>query len=150
MTNIFDVAKCILTKRGKMSTIKLQFLCYYSQMWHLKFEGKPLFDEDFEAWEIGPVCRILYDLCKGKFPICADDIPSDRLSGEKLCFAALCDVDVVLDYYGDHDMQWLSELVRTEKPWVEAREKDFLERKHGFIISKDSIKSSVRSDSGNA
>lgn len=49
MAAIFDVAKYILTKSKRMSTWKLQKLCYYSQAWHLAWTERPLFDEDFEA-----------------------------------------------------------------------------------------------------
>lgn len=31
MANVFDVAKYILEKKGIMSTMKLQKLCYYAQ-----------------------------------------------------------------------------------------------------------------------
>ena len=36
MATVFDVTKYILHKCGKMSTWKLQKLCYYSQAWHLR------------------------------------------------------------------------------------------------------------------
>ena len=55
MTNIYKVAKYILTKKGKMTTIKLQKLCYYSQAWSLVWDGVPLFKEEFRAWPNGPV-----------------------------------------------------------------------------------------------
>ena len=55
MANVFDTAKYILEKSGKMSTMKLQKLCYYSQAWALVWDDAPLFDEDFQAWANGPV-----------------------------------------------------------------------------------------------
>ena len=57
MANVFDVAKYILQRTGKISTWKLQKLCYYSQAWTLAWTGKPLFEEEFEAWRNGPVCE---------------------------------------------------------------------------------------------
>ena len=35
VANVFDVAKYILEKEGKLSTMKLQKLCYYCQAWSL-------------------------------------------------------------------------------------------------------------------
>ena len=57
MASVFDVAKYILNNKGRMSTWKLQKLCYYSQAWSLAWTETPLFEEDFEAWKNGPVCR---------------------------------------------------------------------------------------------
>lgn len=57
MANVFDVAKYILEKLGTLSTMKLQKLCYYCQAWSLVWDDTPLFDEKFEAWANGPVCR---------------------------------------------------------------------------------------------
>lgn len=56
MACVFDVAKYILCQCGKMSTWKLQKLCYYAQAWHLAWTGNPIFAEDFQAWSNGPVC----------------------------------------------------------------------------------------------
>ena len=60
MANVFDVAKYILEKLGTLSTMKLQKLCYYCQAWSLVWDDTPLFDEKFEAWANGPVCRELF------------------------------------------------------------------------------------------
>ena len=52
MANVFDIAKYIIEKKGtngRMSTMKLQKLCYYAEAWSLVWEA-PLFEEDFEAW----------------------------------------------------------------------------------------------------
>ena len=48
-TTIFDVAKYILHKMNRMSTMKLQKLCYYAQAWALVWDDTPLFDEEFYA-----------------------------------------------------------------------------------------------------
>ena len=69
MSNIFSVANYILQKQGKISTMKLQKLCYYCQAWALVWIEKPLFNENFEAWANGPVCKKLYNLTKGQFEV---------------------------------------------------------------------------------
>jgi uncharacterized phage-associated protein len=40
--------------------MKLQKLLFYSHAWHLALLGRPLFEEDFEAWPWGPVVRDIY------------------------------------------------------------------------------------------
>lgn len=67
MGTVFDAAKYILEKRGAMSTMKLQKLCYYSQVWSLVWDDAPLFDEDFEAWANGPVARLCSIIARGNF-----------------------------------------------------------------------------------
>lgn len=57
-----------------MSTWKLQKLCYYSQAWSLAWTESPLFDEEFEAWKNGPVCRELFYAHQGKFVVSEKDL----------------------------------------------------------------------------
>ncbi len=122
MASIIDVAKYILEKRGTMSTMKLQKLCYYSQAWTLAWDEVPLFSEDFQAWANGPVCRELFDLHKGKFLISADDLP--QLTGShNLSADELETIDKVLEFYGNKEGHWLSELTHKERPWKETRQK---------------------------
>lgn len=75
MADVFDVAAYILNKQGRMTTMKLQKLCYYAQAWHLVWAEKPLFDEPIQAWANGPVCPELYQAHKGKFDIDARELP---------------------------------------------------------------------------
>ena len=44
MANVFDTAKYILEQSGPMSAMKLQKLCYYSQVWSLVWDDAPLFE----------------------------------------------------------------------------------------------------------
>jgi len=41
--------------KGEKKKTKAQKLLYYSQGVHLKLFGEPLFDDEIEAWEFGPV-----------------------------------------------------------------------------------------------
>lgn len=118
MANVFDVAKYILTKQGRLSTMKLQKLCYYAQAWSLVWDDEPLFDEEFEAWANGPVCRDLFMHTQGKFSVSADDEPGNI---DNLTENQKDTIDKVLEYYGKHDAQWLSQLTHMEDPWNKAR-----------------------------
>lgn len=119
MANILDVAKYILEKQGTMSTMKLQKLCYYAQAWALVWDDKPLFNEDFEAWANGPVCRKLFLKTKGQYSVSAED----ETGGEgNLTDNEKDTINHVLQHYGGHNAQWLSQLTHMEDPWNEARD----------------------------
>ena len=102
-----------------MTAMKLQKLAYYCQSWSLAWDGVPLFDEEFQAWANGPVCPELFVRHKGKFMIDAatlGDVPEYIFSENEVDT-----LDKVLDYYGDKEPQWLSELTHKERPWKETR-----------------------------
>lgn len=118
MANVFDTAKYILDKCGTMSTMKLQKLCYYAQAWSLVWDDAPLFDEDFQAWANGPVCSKLFFKTQGKYSVKAED----ETGGEgNLSAEQKYTIDKVVEYYGEHDAQWLSQLTHMEDPWIQAR-----------------------------
>lgn len=119
MATVFDVAKYILEKMGPLSTMKLQKLCYYCQAWSLVWDDKPLFDEEFHAWANGPVCKELFFHTQGKFSVSASDQPGDI---NAISENQKESIDIVLDYYGPHNAQWLSQLTHMEAPWNQARE----------------------------
>lgn len=120
MANVFDVAKYILSKTGRISTMKLQKLCYYSQAWSLAWTEKPLFDEEIQAWVNGPVCPELFKQHKGMFLIEESDISCGN--AEKLSSDQKDTIDRVLSYYGDWEPYQLREQTHHEDPWINARE----------------------------
>ncbi len=88
------VANWFLTKAWSESGVppcdqmKLYKLVYYAQAWHLANYGKPLFEEDIEAWPHGPVVRDLYIEFKefGRRPI---DRLGTRLERQDGAFAVV-------------------------------------------------------------
>lgn len=119
MVTVFDVAASILEKKGAMSAMKLQKLCYYSQAWALVWDDQPLFQQKIRAWANGPVVPELYAVHRGKFHLLPGEVGGDS---KKLAQAERETVDAVLDFYGDKTAFWLSELAHAEAPWREARE----------------------------
>ena len=119
MANVFDAARYILTKRGPMSTMKLQKLCYYSQAWSLVWDDAPLFSQDFQAWANGPVCPELFRKTKGQFIANAAD---ETCGDNDLTENQKDTINKVLEHYGSKDAQWLSQLTHMEDPWKLARE----------------------------
>lgn len=136
MPNVFDTATYILEQKGSMSTMKLQKLCYYSQAWSLVWDDAPLFNEDFEAWANGPVCPELFFKTQGKYSVCA----ADETGGEgDLTEEQKNTIDSILDYYGKHNAQWLSQLTHLEAPWKNARAGIPNNAGSNRIISKESM-----------
>ncbi len=103
-TSVFDVARYILHVKGQMSTMKLQKLCYYAQAWSLVWDDRPLFNEEFRAWENGPVCRELFNETRGMFLVTEMDEPKGCI--ENLSDSQKETIDIVLRDYGDKDAQW--------------------------------------------
>ena len=118
MANVFDVAKYILEKEGRMSTMKLQKLCYYCQAWSLVWDDEALFDEEFQAWANGPVCRELFYKTQGRYSVSAADETGDSAN---LTANQIDTINAVLSHYASHDAQWLSQLTHMEDPWNKAR-----------------------------
>ncbi len=117
MANVLDAAAYILEKQGKMITLKLQKLVYYSQAWSLVWDERPLFDEKIEAWSNGPVVRDLFEYHRGQYYV------SEIEAGDsgKLDADQKATVDMVLNHYGDKPAYWLVRLSHSEPPWIEAR-----------------------------
>ena len=93
-------------------------LVYYAQAWHLVWNDEPLFEEEIEAWVGGPVVVTLYKMHRGVFKLnpgyfCGDPSRIDSKSRG--------DIDKVIEFYGDRDAQWLSDLTHMEDPWKIAR-----------------------------
>jgi len=120
VASVFDVAAAILTRRGPMSHMKLQKLLYYAQAWSLVWEESPLFPDEIEAWINGPVVRAVYEVLRTKFRVGVADL-GGRGDASVLTAVESATLDRVLDYYGDKDPQWLSDLSHMESPWQTAR-----------------------------
>lgn len=135
MASVHDVAAYVLEKRGSMSTMKLQKLCYYSQGYSLAWDEKPLFDEDFEAWANGPVCYELFTSHRGRFTVA--DWPSG--SSAVLTSEEKDTIDGVLLAYGGLSGQQLSDKTHNEAPWMGARADLPLGAKSNALIEKESM-----------
>lgn len=138
MATVYDVAEYVLNKFRSLTTMKLQKLVYYCQCWSLAWDEEPLFNEEFEAWANGPVCRELYNAHKGDFVVyegkfssyCTSYIFSDKQKET---------MESVINYYGNKDPQWLSELTHKEEPWREARQGVAQGEPSRNIIKKESM-----------
>jgi len=119
-----------------MTAMKLEKLVYYSQVWSLVWTEKQLFRERIEAWANGPVVPSLYRLHRGHFKIGPGFFNGSpaRLNDEQRDV-----INRVLNFYGDKDPQWLSNLTHLEKPWKSARSGIAPGERSGSEITKESI-----------
>lgn len=133
--SVFDVAAYLLKKIGPMSTMKLQKLVYYCQVWSLIWDEKKIFEDEIEAWANGPVVRRLFDYHRGYFQVSSVTLGNpdalDKTQRET--------VDAVIDYYGGKPAQWLVDLTHMETPWIKARKGLSVTERGNRIIKLDDI-----------
>lgn len=113
-----------------ISNLKLQKLLYYAQGCNLALTDTPLFNEDFEAWEHGPVIPEIYHEYKqfGRNGIVFDEIIDMDLFTQETSNI----LESVYNTFGQYSAWKLREMTHQETPWIETNKND--------IISKDSIK----------
>lgn len=158
-TTALAVANFLLTcakEEGKTIThLKLQKLIYFCFAWYAGNYEKPLFDEDIEAWQFGPVIRQVYlefvdcgsgpitqfatdlDVANGKARLITPEVQGDDLKK---------DLKQVWDRYKDKSAAWLVDASHTAKePWgivVEAAGKAD-KRQIPFKLIRDIYKARV-------
>ena len=117
MTDIFKVADWFLHKKS-FTHKQLQKICYYAQAWHLALLGRPLFEDEIQAWIHGPVSPVLYHLYSsyGWQKI-------DRLKGTSPTFEkdTLEVLNAVYRTYSKFSGEQLESLTHSESPWQESR-----------------------------
>lgn len=118
MTTACDVAQYILEKYSEVSAIKLQKLVYYCQAWTLAWDGRPLFEDEIQAWANGPVTPNLYDKHRHQLVVRAEQKVGDSA---QLSPSDVENIEIVMSTYGDKPPFWLVELTHLEQPWKDAR-----------------------------
>jgi len=114
-----------------ITNLKIQKLLYYAQGAHLAIHGKPLFDQQIEAWAHGPVVPDVYQELKA--------FGSSSIQVEGMCeaFDRLDEreqsvVNEVYDVYGQYSAWKLRDMIHQEPPWVDTE--------NGKVIGLDSMK----------
>jgi uncharacterized phage-associated protein len=135
-------------KGETVSPKKLQKLLYYVESWHLVYMGKPLIEEDFEAWVHGPVLPSIYKYLKGfgfnNILIVNDELNTveEEMEGikSKLNPDQIELINNVLDGYASLSAFQLELLSHSEKPWLDARGDLQPHQLCSNIISKEEMK----------
>ena len=99
--------------------MQIQKLIYFSHGWMLGIHGRPLLDEEFEAWRFGPVMPIVY---YNLTYYGGDPVGAEILAHAKDLDDAEKDiVDQVFGVYGDFDGIELSRMTHVRGgPWSET------------------------------
>ena len=118
MADIVAVARRVLHLKKITSTMKMQKLVFYAQAHALATRGKPLFDDDFQAWVNGPVAPTLFREHRGKFMIREDELPTVE---KQLTTEEQTVVDSVVSELGSLTGNQLSKRTHGEDPWKMAR-----------------------------
>lgn len=139
MLTCFDIADYFINLANEtgsfISNLKLQKLVYYAQAWYLAIYGKPLFEEDFQAWVHGPVIPELYQKYK-KFswrPIDEDVNPNLPTPIQEF-------LSDVADEYFACDAYELERMTHIEDSWNQARGNIPMDEASEAIISKEWMK----------
>lgn len=108
---------------NSIDNLKLNKILYYAQGWSLVKNGTPLFEDDIQAWDYGPVIQEVYHTykCCGKGPIEEADTPFDesRLSSEELELL----LSVYMNY-GKYTGWALKDMTHAKgSPWSQVYEK---------------------------
>lgn len=136
MATIFDVANYFRWRvdydaGDNITALKLQKLCYYAQAWHLVFTGGPLFEEEFEAWDHGPLNYALWKLYQkpqGWTPIDPDDDLWEFEPAEIFTSDELDTLNEVWETYGAYTAKHLEHLTHQEDPWRSAKKNDVIKK----------------------
>lgn len=97
--------------------LKLQKLVYYAQAWYLANHGKPLIEEDCEAWAHGPVFQSVYDKFKNNSWDALPATPKPpTIDGAISSF-----LEQVYKVYGPVSAKVLENQTHKEAPWVNTR-----------------------------
>lgn len=123
MLTVLDVARYFLAVADEdageyVSHLKLQKLCYYAQGFNLAITNAPLFAEEIEAWQHGPVVPHLWreyaDYGSGVIPKPENVAMS---SYDATCAGLL---DEIREVYGQFSAWKLRDMTQDEPPWADA------------------------------
>ena len=121
--NIMEAARYFVflsyhMKKMSLTPLKLQKLLYLAQGWSYVWDNKSLFEDEFEAWQYGPVNVAVYNYFKvygrGEIPEEEGDgcIWCDDISRET--------IEVVWNNYARCSAFDLVELTHSQDPWINA------------------------------
>jgi len=122
--NALQIANLLLQKAKEvgdsgelMTNMKLQKMLYYEQGFHLACFGTPLFEEDIEAWQYGPVVPVVYEHYKqyggeGLKPV---ETLNVVLDDEEMSI-----FNQVFEMFNKFSAIGLMNMTHNERPWISA------------------------------
>ena len=103
-----------------LSNLKLQKLLYYAQGVFLAIKDRPLFEEEFRAWQYGPVVENVYNDFKH-----FDSQPVEITEADNFDITVIAGEDQVLlssvyETFGQYSAWKLCKMTHAEDPWKDA------------------------------
>ena len=137
MANVFDVADFFIElanqdDEGEITNLKLNKLLYYAQGHSLARMGVPLFEDNIEAWDLGPVIPSIYrkyKICGNNHIIAEGTDVSDFFTEDELDLL----LDVAREYYKYSASYLVNKTHKPETPWSQTNRNDVIP--HSSIIS---------------
>lgn len=124
--SVFDVAQHFIARERdqRISTVKLQKLCFYAFGWYSYQTGSALFQERFFAMQKGPVISELLSAHAQQRTITLGDLAPQFQAFETApqTFDSYTQtiLEATWDYYGKFDAWTLVDMTHDEKVWVDA------------------------------
>ncbi len=127
MAKVLDVANFFIALSNdmaeaglgdRMTNLRLQKVLFFAQGWSLAKNGKPLFDEEIEAWKLGPVVPVCYSVYKrfGNNELDGNMPPRTAFTEDE--YKLLLDVWVALSDYSTSKLVNMTHAHNT--PWYKA------------------------------
>lgn len=135
------------TELPSFTKLKAQKMLYFAQATSLLFYNKALFNEDFEAWDMGPVIPTLY---KEVNEILGNKIDLNEIFNDNNAdFSELSQDEknilwFAFSKYGKYTALELSRLTHEQKPWINAYKLG-----KNSIIGKNEISSFLKEEYDN-
>lgn len=109
---------------GEMLTnLKLQKLLYYAQGVFLAIYDQPLFSNELEAWQHGPVVRDIYN----KFSKFGSNGINDNVDmPQSLSTESVAVLEDIFEVFGQYSAWKLRNMTHDEKPWQETKQNEVI------------------------
>ncbi|PIR83008.1 hypothetical protein COU19_02475 [Candidatus Kaiserbacteria bacterium CG10_big_fil_rev_8_21_14_0_10_56_12] len=103
-------------EREGITNLKLQKVLYFAQAYFLAKLGKPLFSDNLEAWEYGPVVPSVYRKYRenGSNPIIVDEDKSSITDDDKEV------LQKIWNTFGGYSASKLVDIAHAHTPWKDA------------------------------
>lgn len=103
-------------EREGITNLKLQKVLYFAQAYYLSKIGRPLFSDNIEAWEYGPVIPDVYHKfkSKGSDPIICEEDESSLSDADKE------NLKKIWGTFGGYSASRLVDISHAHTPWREA------------------------------
>ena len=119
MYSAVEVAEYVIHYYKSISNLKLQKVLYFLQANHLVLKGKPLFEDEIEAVDFGPIVWSVYD----KYKVFGGaSIPkSNKSYVDKVINSDKEIMNRLLDELKNYSSSYMLNIIQNQAPWLRAK-----------------------------